>query len=430
MGFRNPVQREGLHGHPNRHDDAGQILRLLRWRQLGQHAMRIRTARRTTAAYRGQWHGVRVERADVENACRQSERNHPMREHGSRWQQSGLRGLALLSDPLRIVFRNPVMPTAMAEYRIVRSVCLWRFEHHHGQRRSDFRGPVFVPKHRESRQLPCLAVRRGREALQNGRSWLRRERDWRRVWQTGDLEHGRVGDAYRRSGFVRHRPMLPEDHFGARWCGIRLGRHPTAVRRGVSGFRVAKHLHLPVTLDKQAETAGRERDDAHVGERTERFRDGFIRRRVVLLSTAGELDVAVNRDDASDPTQSEAVVRVRRPPRLGYGKLFHRPAATDAKIISAVHTAADRDLAVRVEGQGSMLPVHTFQQYRAFTLRQETGGHRLIHDLAVGIDVRREGRVAKSERHHADLGEMYLHSVGPMPDLPFKGYGKLFNWSI
>lgn len=74
-----------------------------------------------------------------------------------------------------------------------------------------------------------------------------------------------------------------------------------------------------------------------------------------------------------------------------------------------------------------MLPVHTFQQYRAFILRQKTGVHRLIHGLAVGIDVGCEGRVAKSERHHADLGEMYRHSVGPMPDLPFKGYGKLFR---
>ena len=110
---------------------------------------------------------------------------------------------------------------------------------------------------------------------------------------------------------------------------------------------------------------------------------------------------------------------------LGYGMLFHRPAAADAEIISAVHAAADRDLAVRIEGQGSMLPVHTFQQYRAFTLRQETGIHRLMHNLAVGIDVGCEGRVAKSERHHADLGEMYRHAVWPMPDLPFKGYGKL-----
>lgn len=90
--------------------------------------------------------------------------------------------------------------------------------------------------------------------------------------------------------------------------------HPTAVRRGVGGFRVAKHLNLPITRDKQAETAGRERDDAHVGERAERFWDGLNRRRVVLLATAGELDVAVDRDDASDPTQSEDVVRIRRLP--------------------------------------------------------------------------------------------------------------------
>lgn len=113
--------------------------------------------------------------------------------------------------------------------------------------------------------------------------------------------------------------------------------------------------------------------------------------------------------------------------RLGYGKLFHRPAAADAEIVSAVHAAADCDLAVRVEGQGSMLLVHTFQQYRAFIFRQETGVHRLMHNLAVGIDVGCEGRVAKSERHHADFGEMYRHAVWPMPDLPFKGYGKLFR---
>lgn len=93
------------------------------------------------------------------------------------------------------------------------------------------------------------------------------------------------------------------------------------MRRGVSGSRVAKHLHLPITHDKQAETAGRERYDALIGERTERFRDGLIRHRVVLRSTAGELDVAVDRDDASDPTQRDAVICMRRLPWLGYGKL-------------------------------------------------------------------------------------------------------------
>ena len=102
------------------------------------------------------------------------------------------------------------------------------------------------------------------------------------------------------------------------------------MRRGVGRFRVAKHLHLPVTHDKQAETAGRERYDALIGEWAERFRNGLNRHRVVLHSAAGELDVAVDRDDASDPTQREAVVRIRRFPRLGYGKLlkvdFHESA--------------------------------------------------------------------------------------------------------
>lgn len=103
--------------------------------------------------------------------------------------------------------------------------------------------------------------------------------------------------------------------------GKLLQCRPTAVRRGVSGSRVAQHLHRPVTHGKQAETAGWERDDALIGERTKCFRDGLTRRRVVLCSTAGELDVAVDRDDASDPTQSEAVIRIRRFPLLGYGKL-------------------------------------------------------------------------------------------------------------
>ena len=104
--------------------------------------------------------------------------------------------------------------------------------------------------------------------------------------------------AYQR-GTVIHVPILVRS---GESYGKLLQCHPTAVRRGVSGFRVAKHLHLPIPHDKQAETAGRKRDDALIGERTERFRDGLIRRRIVLLSTAVELDVAVDRDDASDAT--------------------------------------------------------------------------------------------------------------------------------
>ena len=65
----------------------------------------------------------------------------------------------------------------MAVHRLVRSGGLRRFEHHHGQGWFDFRGPVFVPKHRERRQLHCLAVQSGREAIQNDRSWVRRERE-------------------------------------------------------------------------------------------------------------------------------------------------------------------------------------------------------------------------------------------------------------
>ena len=151
--------------------------------------------------------------------------------------------------------------------------------------------------------------------------------------------------------------MLFEDHSGARWCGIRLGRHPTAVRRGVGGFRVAEHLHCPVTHDKQAETAGRERDDAHVGERTKRFWDGLNRRRVVLLSTAGELDVAVDRDDASDATQSEAVVRIRRLPSLGYG-IPQSPLRREQ-----AHRRADRD-AVKRDTPQRHVRVNRAGQYR------------------------------------------------------------------
>ena len=156
--------------------------------------------------------------------------------------------------------------------------------------------------------------------------------------------------------------MLLEDHSGARWRGIRLGRHPAAVRRGVSGFRVAQHLHCPVTHDKQAETAGRKRDDALIGKWAERFWNGLQRRCVVLRSAAGELDVAVDRDDASDPTQSEAVVRVRRLPWLGYGKLSSWDRIAErarATLIAASgsHVRAS-DGSVRIDGKHSRrLPV-------------------------------------------------------------------------
>ena len=137
--------------------------------------------------------------------------------------------------------------------------------------------------------------------------------------------------------------MRPEDHSGARWRGIRLGCHPAAVRRGVGGFRVAQHLHRPVTHDEQAEAAGRKRDDALIGERTERFGNGLQRRRVVLRSAAGELYIAVDRDGASDATQSEAVGCIRRLPWLGYGKLFGRPYALPQVMVAYNHCSEHAD---------------------------------------------------------------------------------------
>ena len=53
-------------------------------------------------------------------------------------------------------------------------------------------------------------------------------------------------------------------------------------------------------------------------------------------------------DDASTDCEFRVGGQFREMNR-GYGKLFHRPASADAEIVSAVHAAADRDLAVRVE---------------------------------------------------------------------------------
>ena len=155
------------------------------------------------------------------------------------------------------------------------------------------------------------------------------------------------------------------------------------MRRGVSGSRVPKHLHRPVTHDKQAETAGRERDDTHVGERTERFRDGLNRRRIVLLSTAGELDVAIDRDDASDATQSEAVGCIRRFPLLGYGKLssWDRIAErADATLIAASgsHVRAS-DGAVRIDDEHSRrLPVRHAHHSIDLDRRAQFGGQHVF----------------------------------------------------
>ena len=190
-----------------------------------------------------------------------------------------------------------------------------------------------------------------------------------------ERHHADLGEMYLHS--VGPMPDLPFKGYG------KLFRHPTAVRRGVGGFRVAKHLHRPVTHDKQAEIAGRKRDDALVGERTERFWDGLIRRRVVLLSTAGELDVAVDRDDATDATQSETVVRVWRFPLLGYGKLssWNRIAErADATLIAASgsHVRASNG-SVRIDDEHSRrLPVGDAHHRIDFDRRAQFGGQHVF----------------------------------------------------
>ena len=72
--------------------------------------MRLHAARRTAPSNRSQRDGVRLQRADGENARRQSERNHSVCEHGSCWQQSGLRRLTLLPDTVILAFRKPDPP--------------------------------------------------------------------------------------------------------------------------------------------------------------------------------------------------------------------------------------------------------------------------------------------------------------------------------
>lgn len=98
--------------------------------------MRLHAAGRITSADRGQRDGMRVERAGVENAHRQSQRNHSMREHGSRGQQSELRRLALLSDPMRIAFRNPAMEPSIHEQQ---THSMSRRTHRHDQRQRQVR---------------------------------------------------------------------------------------------------------------------------------------------------------------------------------------------------------------------------------------------------------------------------------------------------
>ena len=198
--------------------------------------------------------------------------------------------------------------------------------------------------------------------------------------------------------------------------GMLLQCHPTAVRRGVGGSRVAKHLHLPVAHDKQAETAGRERYDALIGEWAELFRDGLIRHRVVLYSAAGELDVAVDRDDATDPTQSEVVVRIRRLPRLGYGKLCSsNPHIHVAELFGEEPELLTRTVVPSVDPDVRAV----FACLRVLDVEHESV---FVCDCPIGFHPR-AGKPYRLRRLTADQEYRRANRV----DLV---YGKLFSWSI
>ena len=263
----------------------------------------------------------------------------------------------------------------MAGHRIVRSGFLRRFEHHHGQRRSDFRGPVFVQKHRESRRLPCLAVQIGRETLQSGQSWMRRECGRHRVRKTGDLEHGRVGGPHRRRRFKRCRPVLLEDYPRARWRDIRLGeRHcdaaldPTAfadrhLRGRAKGDLVASGLHLDA-MKPHARIGHRGAMHLERGLQSSR-KPEKIGRIPFPRGSPGRVDSnGMKRDDQHPADKRGAIIHVpvRVCLREGYGKLSSWERITEragAKLIAASgsHVRASDD-SVRIDDEHSRrLPV-------------------------------------------------------------------------
>lgn len=101
--------------------------------------------------------------------------------------------------------------------------------------------------------------------------------------------------------------MLLEDHSGARWRGNRLVRHPTAVRRGVGGFRVAQRLNRTINIHEQRECALRENDDALPVNRSKPIRHLVRQTRVIVLSAIVEFHVSVDRHDIAAPAEGDSI---------------------------------------------------------------------------------------------------------------------------
>lgn len=105
---------------------------------------------------------------------------------------------------------------------------------------------------------------------------------------------------YQRSGFDDGEPFAVVQGYG------KLFRHPTAVRRGVSGFRVTQRLNRTINIHEQRERALRENDDALPVNRSEPIRHLVRKTRVIVLSAIVEFHVSVDRHDIAAPAEDDS----------------------------------------------------------------------------------------------------------------------------
>ena len=87
----------------------------------------------------------------------------------------------------------------------------------------------------------------------------------------------------------------------------KLFRHPTAVRRGVSRFRVTQRLNRTINIHEQRECALRENDDALPVNRSKPIRHLVRQTRVIVLSAIVEFHVSVDRHDIAAPAEGDSI---------------------------------------------------------------------------------------------------------------------------
>lgn len=87
----------------------------------------------------------------------------------------------------------------------------------------------------------------------------------------------------------------------------KLFRHPTAVRRGVSRFRVTQRLNRTINIHEQRECALRENDDALPVNRSKPIRHLVRQTRVIVLSAIVEFHVSVDRHDIAAPVEGDSI---------------------------------------------------------------------------------------------------------------------------